>query len=951
MFTFYDSENKPYVLTEQLGRGGEGTVFECGNDLELVAKIYHEAVTDEKVEKLRWMAENKNEHLLKVAAWVVDVLKDAPDGKVVGFLMPNVRAKEIHELYSLKSRRVHFPEATWHFLVHASANLARAFYSLHRDDHVMGDINHGNCVVLADGTVKLIDCDSYSISRGDFRYSCEVGVATHLAPELQGVDLGETEREAKHDNFGLAVIIFQLLFLGRHPFSGNYLGAEDKSLEDCIREKRFAYGDNIDITKVKQPPGTLSLSEVSPRLAAMFERAFLLEDRPEPREWVEALEDMSRSLEQCALHPGHHYYEKLAACPWCRIEGQTGLMLFPFTSLTNDPNADKPFNIFTIENLIANLGINQNLPAKPQLAEVLPPPSVELISTRKNNRSYQIAIVAAQFFLICIFMLVAGIGVGVFLGIILMIFFIVTLNSFDKNLRGELNERLFEMREKWNEIENNWSKAVVPQNVNNDLTHIRKKIDSYQKLQQLSANKLKLLREDTLQTQFSEYLRSFKVADCKILGVSEEDHKTLLRKRVKTAAEIEEKRLLNFYHINPQLTEKLIDWRKEVERKFEFDDNFEIPEDEQQKITLEVAGKRRAIEREIEQIFASLRSASVNLRHQQKQLLEKSESIGKEILQTESDLFALGNSSAAIVVLILVTFMTPFWGGVIGGFSSNDSKTESLSGYPPPPRPASGRVTTRTEPDRLEINSARVSEYNVPNENISDEEINEISTSDQSVYVNALIKESEQAIQQKDFQAAERKLRFASRFSQNKIQVLNKLGYALYLQDKYQESLTVLEKSLKIDKKNQEAKNFIGINYLKMKQYDDARRVFTELTAGDYKSLEGFFNLGLAHEGLKDYKSAIKAFRRAIKIDNNDADSHYELGYCLYKTGDKSGAYAEFENLNEMNSFLAQKLYDTAELGKYDYKILPRTQGIGSGSGSGSGDGYGSGSGNASSAN
>ncbi|NJM53317.1 MAG: hypothetical protein HC846_07920, partial [Blastocatellia bacterium] len=71
---------------------------------------------------------------------------------------------------------------------------------------------------------------------------------THLAPELQGIDLSEVEREKKHDNFGLAVIIFQLLFLGRHPFAGNYLGDEDKSLEDCIREYRFAYW-NEAVTK------------------------------------------------------------------------------------------------------------------------------------------------------------------------------------------------------------------------------------------------------------------------------------------------------------------------------------------------------------------------------------------------------------------------------------------------------------------------------------------------------------------------------------------------------------------------------------------------------------------------------------------------------------------------------------------------------------------------------
>ena len=139
MLTFYDSQNQPYVLGEQLGRGGEGTVYAC-EDFSLVAKIYHEPIEEEKAEKLRWMSRNKDEKLLKVAAWVVDVLYDQPDGNVVGFLMPNVRAKEIHELYSLKSRRVYFPEATWHFLVHAATNVARAFYALHK--HVA---RYGRC--------------------------------------------------------------------------------------------------------------------------------------------------------------------------------------------------------------------------------------------------------------------------------------------------------------------------------------------------------------------------------------------------------------------------------------------------------------------------------------------------------------------------------------------------------------------------------------------------------------------------------------------------------------------------------------------------------------------------------------------------------------------------------------------------------------------------------------
>ena len=398
MLTFYDSQNQPYVLGEQIGRGGEGAVFSC-EDLTVVAKIYHEPIDEEKAEKLRWMARNKDEHLLKVAAWVIDVLHDSPNGKVVGFLMPNVRAKEIHELYSLKSRRVYFPEATWHFLVHTSANVARAFYSLHKHEHVMGDVNHGNCVVLADGTVKMIDCDSYSIKTNKMRYRCDVGVATHLAPELQNVDLGEIEREANHDNFGLAVIIFQLLFLGRHPFSGNYTGAEDKSLEECIAEHRFAYGEKAELRQVKQPPGTLSLSQVSPRIAVLFERAFSSENknRPEPREWIEALEDLSDNLEQCSFHPGHHYFNALANCPWCEIESQTGVMLFPFISSAKTGDGEQQFNIFTIENLISNFGISTNLPAKPPKPEILPMPSPEIIEAQQITKNWQYTIIGAHF--------------------------------------------------------------------------------------------------------------------------------------------------------------------------------------------------------------------------------------------------------------------------------------------------------------------------------------------------------------------------------------------------------------------------------------------------------------------------------------------------------------------------------------------------------------------------
>jgi DNA-binding helix-hairpin-helix protein with protein kinase domain len=48
-------------------------------------------------------------------------------------------------------------------------------------------------------------------------------VAQFTPPEIQkSRQHFRMERTANHDNFGLAILIFQLLFFGRHPYSGVY---------------------------------------------------------------------------------------------------------------------------------------------------------------------------------------------------------------------------------------------------------------------------------------------------------------------------------------------------------------------------------------------------------------------------------------------------------------------------------------------------------------------------------------------------------------------------------------------------------------------------------------------------------------------------------------------------------------------------------------------------------
>lgn len=898
MPTFYDSNGNPYELSIEIGRGGEGAVFYCPNDSSLVAKIYHEPIDDEKAEKLRWMAANRNDNLLKVSAWIVDTLHDRA-GFTVGFVMPMAKAKEIHELYSLKSRRVHFPEANWQFLLHAATNVARAFYVLHKNDHIMGDVNHGNCVVLADGTVKLIDCDSYSIKTDKMRYRCDVGVATHLAPELQGIDLSKVEREKKHDNFGLAVIIFQLLFLGRHPFAGNYLGAEDKSLEDCIRERRFAYGNPV-VTNVKQPPGTLSISQISPRLAKMFVSAFMTQNRPEAREWIEALEDLSKSLNQCSVHIGHHYFNGLIACPWCEIESKTGLLLFPFVS---GKEFDNEFNIFTVEKLLASLEIPQNLPAKPLKLSILPKSSEEANVFHKNMQNRAIILACIQVLVVIFFSLAIFPFCGFGFGIVVITFFLVFRHSFLDYGKEKFQQELESAREGWNYLEREWQNYKTDQDVLLDVEIVRQKINVYHSIQEEKLAQAKQLEEAKLQHQLANYLSTFKLTDANLRGIEEEHLSAFKRFGIKTAADFNEARLNALVAIDAEKRNILLRWRRNLEMKFEFDSKAPIPEAIKNSFESQFTEKRRRIEKEIEKLLVTLRSASTGLRQQQQQMSVKAQSIAQTLAQAESNFAKVNNTAVMTLVLVMIPIFVPI---ITSTFqSSSYQNTNSYYSTPKPRLTPKFDVSTAPLPATDYENEAN---FKV-NENITDKQLTEISAEDREKSARILHQQALRLIEAKDFKKAEKKLRLAVKFVDYYQNILYTLSNLLYDQKNYKESITFLEKSLKIDPENENAQLLIGTNYMKLKKYDEAQTVFRAVLDKNPESYEANFNLGIIYQKSDSQFAAISAFEKALRIKPDNVDARYEYGLSLYKSGDWERAKEQYQALLKKDGIKAAKLW------------------------------------------
>jgi len=327
-----ETDGTRVCLGNRLDQSSEGAIYEITGRPGVVARIFHHPLSVQRAEKIRAMVASRSPALEKLTAWPIDLLS-LPGGQPIGVKIPRVVGyRHIHQLYGHMSRRAAFPRANWRFLVHVAANVARAVATVHAKGDIIGDIDHGGILVGADARVRLIDCDSFQITAGGRCFPCDVGVPTFTPPELQGLVLTGVVRNRNHDNFGLAVVIFLVLFMGRHPFAGRYLGEGDMPIERAIKEHRFAYGSEHDFAAMEQPPGTPPLDIVSPPVAELFERAFAesaaRDGRPSAAEWIDALETLAGKLVECPIGIAHRHFVDLPGCPWCRIEAATGVALF-----------------------------------------------------------------------------------------------------------------------------------------------------------------------------------------------------------------------------------------------------------------------------------------------------------------------------------------------------------------------------------------------------------------------------------------------------------------------------------------------------------------------------------------------------------------------------------------------------------------------------------------------
>lgn len=553
-----------YSTGRELGRGGEGCVAELDSHPELVLKYYNEPLPSGKLEKLRYMVTLATPDLQSYAAWPTDVVTDM-QGKPQGFTMKKLtQYVPLHMLFSPMDRKKLFPDKGYSFLLHTARNLASVFYRLHAAGLVMGDVNEGNILVNNSGMVALIDCDSFQLKKDSTTYYCEVGVPRYTPPEL--LQLGsftQSERTSNTDNFSLAVLLFQLLFLGRHPYAGRNTGTEDIDEETAIRGKQFAYSLRNRSKLLSPPENSWNIHNLSDDLIQLFHEGFENEQRPSPERWMHALEGQLKHIKQCTASRQHNYPSALEECPWCAFRRDRGIVFFlddTSAHFVNDDGMSTFINGIKTERFSLDPIDIAVIRSKTRAAPARATPS------SKANRTLLLVF--------GLLLVLAGLASDVSpltatgIGSLLLLLYSRFFNPANKELAWR-NDVYDMERRTWEKLQNEY-------------VHIRKKIGQYHRrlegfeemlvqyksIPQMMQQMARKAEEAVFKKQLHYYLSIFPLADAAIpyLGATRKD--TLLQYGIVTAADIGKMKNMKIPGIGPVYYEKLLAWERQISSNF-----------------------------------------------------------------------------------------------------------------------------------------------------------------------------------------------------------------------------------------------------------------------------------------------------------------------------------------------------------------------------------------------
>ncbi|HEY3272098.1 MAG TPA: hypothetical protein VGJ89_12905 [Geothrix sp.] len=646
--TFVTGAGVPIEIGRELGKGGEGAVYEIPANRHVVAKLYnvHHMPNLSKQAKLRFMAITADKELLSYAAWPQEILHKTPNGLVVGFIMPKVSGRApIHMLYSPAHRRQCYPQAAWDFLLFVARNTAVAFATIHNHGHVLGDVNQGNVLVGTDSKVVLIDTDSFQINANGTVHLCEVGVAHFTPPELQGLaSFDRVPRTSNHDNFGLALLIFHLLFGGRHPYSGVPLRADaGEALEKDIQACRYAYAPDGPQRGFKPPPKSIPINIVPDPIQALFTAAFTENGmkgcRPTAQQWVTALDGLRSQLKRCASAPIHIYPGHLGRCPWCALEDH-GIIYFLDMRVGATPMGVPGFVLARIWAAIEAVPAPPTIPI-PNIASiaVMPTPVPPGIKQDGTIIFWRVVMGGTALWLLTVFpggwfFVLAGawwawVAVG---------------NLGENERRSERTKRQAvrdAAQQTYDQIVVRVRQEISPEVFSKKKQELARLRDEYQHLPEREKSEIANLHATAEARQKHQFLERHFIDAASIPGVGPAKKAALRSFGIETAADVTQNKVIAVMGFGEVLTRAVVDWRKACERRFVFSPNLAVTDADKNLVRAQIATRKRTLE-------ITLNAGATELQHLRQGMINKMHGLSaalqeacKKLAQAQVDLNAI----------------------------------------------------------------------------------------------------------------------------------------------------------------------------------------------------------------------------------------------------------------------------------------------------------------------
>ena len=341
----YDGTGQRLTVRRPIGNGKEGTVYLVVDNPNIVAKIFHQQPPPEDTQhKLLSMIANPPSFMNTrnyCIAWPISVITHTKSSNVpVGYTMPAILADDYHEIGAFfnPARRRELAVArgkpyTYLHLLNMAHNVCLATAQIHTHQHLVGDFNSRNILTNHRGRIAVIDTDSFQIHnpKPSLDYLSHVGTPEYTPPAMQGIEFDQRPRTRQDDLFALAVLIYQLLVQGQHPYNGIYATENTDqavTIADRIRLRPFVHYAKPQLGYLPAAH-TQHIWSRTP-LKRLFRAAF---NNPTTRvtasAWAEAIAAAAATVAKCRINPFHYHFGK--SCTWCAYYRQFRSDAFPKT--------------------------------------------------------------------------------------------------------------------------------------------------------------------------------------------------------------------------------------------------------------------------------------------------------------------------------------------------------------------------------------------------------------------------------------------------------------------------------------------------------------------------------------------------------------------------------------------------------------------------------------------